>query len=175
MKRANSALLHARLYNCLDAFPGPTDFDCFYTNPPWGASNQGESVCVFMQRGMEATSYGGEGLVVIADDDELEWPKRVLTRVQQFAIDSGFFVQKMMPKMHLYHLDDAPNLRSCNLIFKALPRHGSRAVSAAITDPKRLANFYGRGNAPRVRYVREKKRLEYGKAHEDDYSLELLE
>jgi hypothetical protein len=51
--------------------------------------------------------------VVIADDDELEWPKQVLGRVQQFAITSGFFVQKMMPKLHTYHLDDAPDLKSC--------------------------------------------------------------
>jgi predicted methyltransferase len=36
--------IRAQLYNCLDAFPGPTDFDCFYTNPLWGASNDGESV-----------------------------------------------------------------------------------------------------------------------------------
>lgn len=74
--------LQSKLYNCLDAFPGPTDFDCFYTNPPWGASNNGESVKVFIQRGMEATAYAGEGMVVVADDDELEWPKRVLANIQ---------------------------------------------------------------------------------------------
>lgn len=167
--------LHARLYNCLDEFPGPTDFDCFYTNPPWGGSNTGESVCAFVQRGMEATSYGGEGLVVIANDDELEWPQQVLARVQKFAINSGFFVQKMMPKMHSYHLDDSPDLRSCNLLFKALPDNKPPGPSARITDPKRLANFYGRDNEPRVKYVREKKRLEYGKRHDDEYSLEMLE
>jgi predicted methyltransferase len=166
--------LDAKLYNCLDAFPGPSNFDAFYTNPPWGASNGGSSVCIFMRRGMEATAYGGEGLVVIADDDELEWPSRVLARVQQYAIQNEFFVQKMMPKMHTYHLDDAPNLRSCNLMFKALgPRRDG--ASEAITEASDLANFYGRNNAPRVRYVREQKRLDYGKAHEDDYKLELLE
>jgi predicted methyltransferase len=167
--------LHARPYNCLEAFPGPTNFDCFYTNPPWGASNEGESVCVFMQRGMEATNYSGEGLVVIADDDELEWPKRVLARTQQFAVDSGFFVQKMMPKMHSYHLDDAPNLRSCNMLFKALPGNRPPGPSVRVTDAKRLENFYGRDNAPKVKYVREKKRLEYGKRHDDEYWLEMLE
>ncbi len=149
--RARLETLHARLSNCLDPFPGPADFDCFYTNPPWGASNTGESVCVFMQRGMEATNYAGEGLVVIADDDELEWSKRVLARVQQFAINSGFFVQKMMPKMHSYHLDDSPHLRSCNLLFKALPGNKPHGPSAPITDAKRLENFYGRDNAPRVK------------------------
>jgi hypothetical protein len=48
-------------------------------------------------------------------------------------------------------------------------------VSAAIADPTRLSNFYGRATFPRVRYVREKVRLDYGKAHEDEYELELLE
>jgi len=128
-----------------------------------------------MQRGMEAISFSGEGLVVIADDTELEWPQQVLGRVQQFAIDSGFFVQEMMPRMHLYHLDDAPNLRSCNLLIKSLPGGRKATASAAITEGKRLENFYGRGGTPRVRYVRERKRLEYGKAHEDEYSLDLYQ
>ncbi len=166
--------LQAVLYNCLDAFPGPTNFDCFYTNPPWGASNDGESVKVFMQRGMEATGYGGEAMVVIADDLELEWPKQVLANVQEYAIASGFFVQKMMPRLHSYHLDDNPDLRSCNLIFKALRGPVSSVESSAIIDEARLANFYGRENPPRVRYVRERKRVDYGKAHEDEYSFDLL-
>jgi predicted methyltransferase len=167
--------LSSRLYNCLDSFPGPNHFDCFYTNPPWGASNDGESVKVFVQRGMEATSYGGEGVVVIADDAELEWPQKVLANTQGFAIGSGFFIQKMMSRLHLYHLDDAPDLRSCNLFLRALPGNGPRGQSLPIEDRTRLENFYGRGRAPSVRYVRERKRLDYGKAHDDEYSFELLE
>lgn len=166
--------LRSHLYNCLEAFPSAGSFDCFYTNPPWGASNDGESVKVFMQRGMEATGYQGEGMVVIADDDELEWPKRVLSTIQKFAIGSGFFVQKMMPQLHLYHLDDNPDLKSCNMIFKALPANKPRGASKPIKEEKRLTNFYGRDNKPKVRFVREKKRLDYGKAHEDEYSFELL-
>jgi predicted methyltransferase len=169
--------LSAQLYNCLDPFPGPTNFDCFYTNPPWGESNEGESVKVFMQRGMEATNYGGEGMVVIADDDasnrEVEWPRQVLGRVQAYALESGFYVQRMIPRLHSYHLPDAPELRSCNLLFKALEDgekiHGT---SSAITDSARLAHFYGRDGRPRVKYVRERKRLDYGKASEEEYSFE---
>lgn len=167
--------LSAVLYNCLEPFPGPFDFDCFYTNPPWGASNAGESVKVFMERGMEAISYDGEGLVVIADDPEREWAKQVLANVQEFAICRGFFVQKMASRLHSYHLDDAPDLRSCNLLFKSLPGAKPKSTSEAITDPERLKNFYGAETPPRVRYVREIKRLDYGKAHEDEYKLELLE
>ena len=166
--------LSAKLYNCLDPFPGPTDFDCFYTNPPWGQSNDGESVKVFMQRGMESTNYGGEGMVVIADDKDKEWAQTVLANVQTFGLESGFYVQRMMSRLHSYHLDDAPELRSCNLLFQARPNpRTSRGASAAITDPARLANFYGRDNPPRVKYVREKKRLDYGKASEEEYRLEL--
>lgn len=173
MERLES--LTAVLYNCLDAFPGPTNFDCFYTNPPWGASNDGESVNVFVQRGMEATSYGGEGMVVIADDPALEWPKRVLANVQRSALSAGFFVQRIPMQVHSYHLDDDPDLRSCNVLLRALPGNGREVQSLAITDPARLSNFYGRGKQPRVRFVREKVRLDYGMAHDDEYSLDLLE
>ena len=164
--------LNAVLYNCLDAFPGPTDFDCFYTNPPWGASNEGESVKVFVQRGMEATNYAGEGTIVIADDADKEWPKRVLANVQKFALSSGFYIQRMMSRVHSYHLDDAPDLRSCNLILKTLPGNAPPGPSLQITDPVRLEHFYGEDNPPTFRYVRERMRLEYGRAHDDEYSFE---
>jgi predicted methyltransferase len=167
--------LDACLYNCLDPFPQVAAFDFFYTNPPWGASNEGNSVNVFVQRGMEATGYVGEGMIVIADDEGLEWTRHVLRNVQRFANESGFFVARMQSKLHGYHLDDAPELKSCNIVIRALSATGGSVKSEPITDAERLANFYGRDNAPKVRYVRERKRLDYGKAHEDEYTLEFLE
>jgi N4-bis(aminopropyl)spermidine synthase len=167
--------LDAVLYNCLDAFPQPSRFDAFYTNPPWGASNNGESVKVFAQRGIEAVGYHGDGMIVIADDEGLEWPKQVLSSTQAFVAESGFFVSNMMPRMHSYHLDDAPNLRSCNLIVSSLPANRREVTSQPIHDPVRLRNFYGRSAEPRVKYIKERKRLDYGKAHDDEYSMELLE
>jgi predicted RNA methylase len=167
--------LKSRLYNVLDDFPEPGISDHFYTNPPWGASNDGESVKVFMQRGMEATAYRGQGMVVVADDPDLEWPKRVLARLQGAALDAGFFVQRMPTHVHSYHLDDNPDLRSCNVIVKALSDEPLPVKSEKIRDPDRLAHFYGRNLVPRVRYVREQPRLDYGKAHESEYEFELLE
>jgi predicted methyltransferase len=167
--------LDARLYNVFDAMDPGQFYDCFYTNPPWGASNNGESVNVFVERGMEAVGHAGEGLVVIADDDELEWPKRVLANVQGFAAREGFYVSRMQRKLHEYHLDDAPELKSCNLYLSALPSNLPRSPSTSITDPRRLENFYGLSQEPRVRYVRAKRRLDYGVAHEDEYELEMLE
>lgn len=168
--------LDAELYNVLDVFPDRPKYDLFYTNPPWGASNAGESVNVFMQRGMEAVGYDGQGVVVIADDDELAWPKQVLGSVQSYAARRGFYVSSMMRKLHGYHLDDAPDLKSCNLFFASLPdNEAMRVPNEAVTDPERLMNFYGRSKEPRVKYVRERKRPDYGKAPADEYSLELLE
>lgn len=168
--------LDAELYNVLDAFPSSTKYDCFYTNPPWGASNGGASVNVFMQRGIEAVGYDGDGVVVIADDDELAWPKKVLGGVQAYAATRGFYVSSMMRKLHGYHLDDAPDLKSCNLFFSVVPgSEALRVANEAITDPGMLRNFYGRSKEPRVKYVRERKRPDYGKAPEEEYSLELLE
>lgn len=168
--------LDAQLYNCLDSFPSCSKYDCFYTNPPWGASNNGESVNVFVQRGIEAIRYEGDGMIVIADDDDLPWPKKVLANVQAYAGKKGFYVSRMQRKLHGYHLDDAPDLKSCNLFVSALPGNAENlTVSDAVTDSEKLRNFYGQSQAPRVRYVREKKRPDYGKAPEDEYWLELLE
>ncbi|MBN9546995.1 MAG: bis-aminopropyl spermidine synthase family protein [Alphaproteobacteria bacterium] len=165
--------LDAELYNCLEPFPQVGRFDFFYTNPPWGASNRGESVKVFVGRGMEAVGFAGEGVVVIADDEELAWPKLVLGEVQKYALANGFFVQKMMSQLHEYHLDDAPDLKSCNLMFKAISPE--RIVRDSVATPKDvLEHFYGRDSAPKVRYVREKKRVDYGKANEDEYLFEKI-
>ena len=167
--------LNAVLYNCLETFPSANSYDYFYTNPPWGASNNGESVNIFAQRGMEAVRYCGQGVIVIADDEELDWPKQVLASVQSFSLSKGFFVSRMMPRLHLYHLDDAPDLKSCNLIIASVPGNVATGSSEAIIDKERLLHFYGQSKAPRVRYIRERKRLDYGKAHDDEYQLDFLE
>jgi hypothetical protein len=78
----------------------------------------------------------------------------------------------MQPRLHLYHLDDAPDLRSCNLVIASVPGNAREFTSKPIVEPERLENFYGKSLAPRVRYVKELKRLDYGKAHEDEYRFE---
>lgn len=167
--------LDAVLYNCLDTFPDGEPFDCFYTNPPWGASNEGESVKIFAQRGMEALHYSGEGMIVIADDPDLAWPKQVLHKVQQYAIGQGFYVSRMMPRLHAYHLDDAPDLKSCNLMVASVSGARRTPDSQRVVDPIQLEHFYGRSASPKVRYVREKKRVDYGKANSSEYEFELLD
>lgn len=170
--REGIEMLDSTLYNVLEVFPNIGEFDCFYTNPPWGASNGGDSVNVFTQRGMEAVGNKGEGMIVIADDHELEWPQQVLAAVQKFVLSAGFYVQRMASKVHQYHLDDNPDLRSCNLMIRSLPGILPPQNSEPISDQARLEHFYGRDHPIKIRYVREKKRVDYGKAHDDEYCYE---
>lgn len=166
--------LDAVLYNCIDPIPPVKPYDCVYTNPPWGASNGGESVTVFVERGFELLGYEGEALVVIADDNELAWPKQVLHEVQRFSSHAGFYVSRMTPKLHSYHLDDAPGLKSCNLIFSSVPGNARRPESKPRLGED-LVNFYGRNAQPRVRYVRDKAGRNRGMERNEDYEFELLE
>lgn len=168
--------LDAQLYNVLDPLPEVANFDCFYTNPPWGASNAGASVNAFVQRGIEAVGFEGEGCVVIADDDELDWPKQVLANVQGYASQKGFYVSRMTRKLHSYHLDDDPNLKSCNLFFSSIPGNAAQASpSVALSGIENLRNFYGSSKEPRVQYIRERKRPDYGMAPQEEYELEYIE
>ncbi|MBB6560046.1 putative methyltransferase [Acidovorax soli] len=171
-----SNLIQSRLYNCIDKLPEELlgQFNAFYTNPPWGAHNDGESVKVFMERCMEASSVDAVGAIVIADDPGVAWSQKVLSETQQFALAGGFYVQEMQTNLHEYHLDDAPDLRSCNLFLRSLPDRTLVAKSYDLHD-SRLEHFYGRSQNLRVRYVRETNRVDYGKAFKDTYSLELPE
>ena len=166
--------LNAELYNAREAFPKANRFDRFYTNPPWGQSNDGVSVHVFMERGIEACGYGGQGMIVIADDEELEWPKRVLYTSQRRASELGYFVSRMQPLMHSYHLDDDALLRSCNLFVEALPGNISRGKSKPVEN-ERLVHFYGRDQNLRMRYIRSNRPLTLEGADENEWRPENYE
>lgn len=167
--------ISARLYNCIDPLPDVLlgAYSAFYTNPPWGASNSGESVKVFAERGMEACGGNAVGVVVIADDSKVDWSRRVLFETQKFALEKQFYVQEMQTNVHSYHLDDAPDLRSCNLFFRAHPERELVDRSYALHG-SRLEDFYGKSQNLRVQYVKEKSRVDYGKAPEGTYELQKL-
>lgn len=168
-------LIEAKLYNCIDAMPKEYlgKFNAFYTNPPWGASNSGESVKVFAERAMEACDKDAVGVVVIADDHRVDWSRRVLSEIQSFAIEKRYYVQEMQTNLHEYHLDDAPELRSCNLFLRSHPDRKVVKVSYPLHQ-SRLEDFYGKSQNLRVRHVREKLRVDYGKAIDGTYKLERL-
>lgn len=123
---------------------------------------------------MEAVKPRGLGMLVIGDDWKLDWTQEVLRRAQQTALRYGFVVAEMMPQMHLYHLDDAPNLRSCSCLFRHVVDTKEEVASAPLALERRH-NFYGKNNPLRYRYVREKTQVNYGRASDESYELEIFE
>ncbi len=168
--------ISADLYNVFDPLPETirSNKDAFYTNPPWGASNEGESVSIFVERGIESLKLGGLGAIVMADDEEFDWTKIVLQKTQMKMIDYGFLIYEMIPGLHNYHLDDAPNLKSCTILIKQTREYKNDDRDKPISK-ERLSNFYGRNHSLRVRYVRDLSGPHYNKASDKTYELEPLE
>lgn len=68
-----------------------------------------------------------------------------------------------------------PTYVRANVLLRAVDAGESRAFdSQPVTDEKELQHFYGKEQVPRVRYVRERARLDYGKAYDREYELEML-
>ena len=146
--------ISAELYNVADPLPDTHlgKFKAFYTNPPFGASNEGRSVEAFLRRGDEALGRDGIACVVVADDPTLTWTKLVIKQVQHNLLENGYTIAEMLPQFHHYHLDDAPELTSCSLIAVRHDASGVKSESQALlTDD--LENFYGAFSPLTVKYV----------------------
>ncbi|MBA1158921.1 bis-aminopropyl spermidine synthase family protein [Microvirga mediterraneensis] len=167
--------ISATLYNVLDALPDDLlgQFGAFHINPPWGQYNDGESVVVFMERGIQLLAPKGKGVIVIGDDPARPWTRQVLARTQGEALNRGMVVCEMQPRMHLYHLDDASDLTSCALSIEAWTDHN---IKNEPTPAERRKNFYGRKDrAVVVRYVRETPQIGRGTADPTEYHFEIME
>lgn len=149
-------VIHAELYNVIDPLP-PKHWqahDAFYTNPPWGASNDGLSVCHFANRGVEACNGQSRGCIVIGDHHRFAWTHHVQRVTQKMLLAKGFRVAQMLPEFHRYHLDDSPELTSCSMLFEREATEPSGYSSDAIPDSD-MPNFYGKNDPIMYRYVRD--------------------
>lgn len=168
--------ISAHLYNVAEALPAEHfgTYDGFHINPPWGASNGGESVLAFFERGSQATKDNGLGIVVIGDDPELPWTQEVLRDTQRRAFELGYVVSELLPQLHEYHLDDAPELRSCSCLFRRIDASCMEKDSKPL-DHSRRDNFYGKSSPLRFRYVRERPTLNAARESDWLYELERIE
>jgi N4-bis(aminopropyl)spermidine synthase len=160
----------AQLYNVADALPENLwqKFDGFYTNPPYGASNEGRSIEAFAQRGIEACKEGAVACLVIADYSEYYWTKQIMFSTQEFMLINNFYVSQLVPKFHHYHLDDSPDLTSCSMTFDRI-NFVPLPYGSEMLKPEMLANFYGKCSPLTVRYVTD--RTGGGKMPSFDYEL----
>ncbi len=146
-------IINAEIYNVSESLPQEHigKYDFYYTNPPYGAYNGGSSIIGFMQRGLEATHANGESCIVIGDDRRYEWTRSVLHNVQKYLLNRNCIVYDFHPEEHTYHLDDAPDLKSCNMFALKLDCD----IKESSPLPKEtLKDFYGRGQDLNIDYIK---------------------
>ena len=163
----------AELYNVAEPLPEEhwEKYDGFYTNPPWGASNNGRSVEAFLKRGIEAVGKDATGCLVLPDHKNYQWTHDVLLATQRIVIKYGFMISTLLPEFHKYHLDDAPDLTSCSMVIQRV-EYNPTTYSSKSLDKTMLENFYGIQSPLKVKFVRD---LTNGHKYPSrDYELELF-
>lgn len=64
-------------------------FDFFYTNPPYGSKNGGDSCRAFILRGIEFCRVGGHGAFIIAASNTGRWAEIAREKILGFINESG--------------------------------------------------------------------------------------
>ena len=163
----------AQHYNVVEPLPEEhlEQFDAFHINPPWGQYNEGESVKVFLERGLVAIRNGGIGVIAIGHSQLFPWTGRVLQRTQEHATKHNSHVYEMIPEFHTYHLDDAPELTSCGMF---ICRAGPHGLKNERLSHERWGNFYGRDQHIVTRYVWTKGDYAFGQESLANYQIEVF-
>ena len=144
-------LFEARLYNVFDPVPKDLErrFDAFYTNPPYGASNMGESTRLFINRGCDfVKDEQATGYVIMPSDKERFWTREAMYHTQHFLVSHGWRVDTLINEMHGYHLDDDQSLMSSLLIAEKEAAYSRFAQVMPYTgrtvDQREIKHFYGK-------------------------------
>lgn len=140
----------AELYNVLEPIPADLCFrhDVFYTNPPYGSKNKGNSGIAFLSRCMALCKpVGSTGVAILPYHPSERWSRDAMRSIQQFMMDSGYLVGEMLRAMHSYHLDDLPMLRSATVIFDRVQQVPTPYLEEPL-GPDLTQFFYGSANQP---------------------------
>jgi N4-bis(aminopropyl)spermidine synthase len=144
----------SRSYNVFDPLPRELDkdFDAFYTNPPYGASNSGASARLFITRGCELTKgEKAEGYILLPEDQKRSWTRTAMLETQRFLTDHNWVVTACVPQLHRYHLDDDKGLKS-SFLCVAYGAAGSPSLQmpwqGRAVEQTEIPHFYGKGVSP---------------------------
>lgn len=144
----------ARLYNVFDPVPKEivAGFDAFYTNPPYGASNVGASVRLFIARGSELVNrQRASGYALLPVDEERRWTRAAMLATQKFLSDYGWSIAAQFPQLHRYRLDDDATLMSSLLCLEreaAIMPAPPMPYEGRYVSQTEIPYFYGKGVLP---------------------------
>lgn len=148
-----SHLLTVDRYNCFDPISAELlgKFDWFYTNPPYGSHNEGESARLFLTRGCELVQQnGGSGCLILPDDSRRQWTRRAMDKTEHFLRTHGWEIRAQFDQLHQYHLDDDPDLASSLILVDRTVSGGIPTMPFANrrVEMHEILNFYGRNIFP---------------------------
>ena len=168
--------LRVQLYNVFDPVPKNLieKYDWFYTNPPYGCRNCGESARLFITRGCQLVKQGNKsfGCIILPDDDSRAWTSLAMLVTQRFILSHGWSVLSKIDELHQYHLDDDKELSSSMIIIKR--NKSEKYPKMPYFDRKvefsEIPNFYGIGvKPPYPRYIHSDRTFNYNWANEENY------
>lgn len=96
--------LSIKRYDIREELPGELrgKYDIFYTNPPYGSKNMGESCIAFIFRGIESLKVGGKGVFVIASKNQAEWARKAREKTIGFVKSNGCRLIKEWENLQTY-------------------------------------------------------------------------
>lgn len=152
-------ILETRLYNAFDRLPKDFigQFDWFYTNPPYGSNNLGDSARLFITRGCELVRSDGQGCIILPHDRQRDWTRTAMLETQLFLTRHGWAVNDKVRELHTYKLDDDRRLASSVMLVEHVASVQCQPMPYADRGVafEEIPLFYGRGvKLPYPRYVR---------------------
>jgi predicted methyltransferase len=160
-------IFSAQLYNVFDPIPnGNGEFDWFYSNPPYGSNNRGNSACLFIARGIEHLKFRqmSRGCVILPMSNSRNWARVTINTVRKFLRDSNWLMREKFINTHKYHLDDDPELSSS--AYSLVPLKNETKWNHAYLGSRvpfvEFPNFYsGQDKRPYPRYIKNDGGLDY--------------
>lgn len=129
--------------------------DFFYTNPAYGSKTEpkGLPVIIFVDRCLSMCAPKSSGCIIFPYDLTRPWTLEVVKNVQTYLIKMNCVIREMIKDMHMYNLDDDPNLRSSTIIIDRLGSTKTRYKSDEEIPLDHLRYFYGSSDAPVPEYI----------------------
>jgi len=149
--------------------------DFFYTNPAFGSKTEpkGLPIIIFIDRCLSMCAPRASGCIVLPYDPTRPWTPEVTLNVQAYLIEMKCVIREMVSNVHLYKLDDDPNLRSSYMLIDRLSSRKTKYKSDEEIPIENLRYFYGSSNEPVPEYIEEDETFIYKKEYltETDYNM----
>jgi len=127
--------------------------DVFYTNPPYGSSDEGNCGKIFISRCMELCKPAPSwGIAILPFAHKEDWSRLAMYNIQSFLSDYGYVVSEMIREIHQYHLEDRPSLMSSNVVLDRVKNVEPPYCNKRIED-KDMIHFYGSSEEKMPEYI----------------------